>query len=123
MKIVMKIINIALVLILALTITTFAENVGGVNVNPDTSAAGATTATKVGDQVVGIIKVVGIFVSIGAIMVIGVKYMMGSAEEKAEYKKVLIPYLIGAVLLFAASAFATQIYNLAQNLFNSGATT
>ena len=47
-------------------------------------------------------------------MVIGIKYMMGSAEEKAEYKKTMIPYLIGAVLLFAAVNLATYIYGIAE---------
>lgn len=39
--------------------------------------------------------------------------MMGSAEEKAEYKKTLMPYVIGAALVFAASAIATVVYNFA----------
>lgn len=39
--------------------------------------------------------------------------MMGSAQEKAEYKKTMIPYLIGAVLIFAASNIAGWIYNFA----------
>ena len=46
-------------------------------------------------------------------MVLGVRYMMGSAEEKAEYKKVMIPYLIGAVLLFAAVNLAGWIAGFA----------
>ena len=50
-------------------------------------------------------------------MVLGIKYMMGSAEEKAEYKKTFIPYIIGAVLLFAASAFASQLYSWANSIF------
>ena len=44
------------------------------------------------------------------LVVIGIKYMMGSAEEKAEYKKTLMPYIIGAALVFAASAIAGIIY-------------
>ena len=39
--------------------------------------------------------------------------MMGSAEEKAEYKKSLMPYVIGAGLVFSASAIAQIIYDLA----------
>ena len=36
--------------------------------------------------------------------------MMGSAEEKAEYKKTMMPYIVGAALIFAASALAQVIY-------------
>ena len=42
--------------------------------------------------------------------------MMGSAEEKAEYKKTLLPYVIGAVLVFAAAAIASMIYGVANNI-------
>jgi len=48
-------------------------------------------------------------------MVIGIKYMMGSAEEKAEYKKVMVPYIIGAVLLFAAPHIVRVVYDLSKN--------
>ena len=37
--------------------------------------------------------------------------MLGSVEEKAEYKKTLMPYIIGATFVFAASAIAGTIYN------------
>ena len=36
--------------------------------------------------------------------------MMGSVEEKADYKKSMIPYLVGAILIFAASALAQVVY-------------
>ena len=36
--------------------------------------------------------------------------MMGSAEEKADYKKSMMPYVVGAGIIFAASAFAQVIY-------------
>ena len=42
--------------------------------------------------------------------------MMGSAEEKAEYKKTMLPYLIGAVIVFAASILVKWVYDLAKGL-------
>ena len=56
-------------------------------------------------------KLVGVFQAIGIVLtVIGIKYLMGSAEEKADYKKSLIPYVVGAALVFTASVFAQSIY-------------
>ena len=49
-------------------------------------------------------------------MVIGIKYMMGSAEEKAEYKKTMIPYLVGAVILFAAVNIAGVVVSMANKI-------
>jgi len=42
--------------------------------------------------------------------------MMGSTEEKAEYKKSLLPYVIGAGLVFAASTIAQIVYNVAKSI-------
>ena len=44
------------------------------------------------------IKIFGIIVSVIVLMIMGIKYMTGSIEEKAEYKKTMIPYLIGVFI-------------------------
>lgn len=90
--------------------TSAGTSIGGVVINPVKDGEGATSATNIGNKILGIIQVVGIILSVGCLMVLGIKYMMGSAEEKAEYKKTFIPYLVGALLLFAASALANTIY-------------
>ena len=64
----------------------------------------------------GIIQVVGTIIAVGVLMVIGIKYMMGSAEEKAEYKKTMLPYIIGAVILFAAVNIAKAVVGLASSV-------
>ena len=61
---------------------------------------------------------VGSAAAIVILIILGVKYMMGSAEEKAEYKKTFVPYLIGAVLIFAASNLAGMVYNFASTVTN-----
>ena len=66
-------------------------------------------------HIVGIIVTVGVVISVITLIVLGIKYMIGSVEEKAEYKKSMIPYLIGAVLLFSASILVNIIAKLVQN--------
>lgn len=63
----------------------------------------------VGANVVSIITTIGIIVAVIVLLILGIKYMMGSASEKAEYKKTMIPYLVGAVLIFGASAIAKAV--------------
>lgn len=72
--------------------------------------------TKVGNNIVTIIQVVGIVIAVIVLLVIGIKYMMGSASEKAEYKKTMIPYLVGAILIFGASAITKVVVGLAQGI-------
>lgn len=67
-------------------------------------------------NIIGPITIVGIVISITMIMILGVKYMLGSIEEKAEYKKTMVPMLIGAILLFTSSTMVSIIYQLVEQL-------
>lgn len=69
-----------------------------------------------GKSIVTIMQTVGIVVAVVVLLVLGIKYMMGSAEEKAEYKKTMIPYVVGAVLIFASTTIVNIVYQLANSL-------
>ncbi len=91
-----------------------------VNVTPGEllgdSSVNTAGISKIGNQIITIITTIGIVVSVIVLVVLGIKYMMGSAEEKAEYKKTLMPYVIGAGLVFAASSIAQIVYQFMQNV-------
>ena len=81
---------------------------GSTNVN-------GTKIATVGNQVLSIVTTIASIVSVIVIIVLGIKYMAGSVEEKATYKKSMMPYLIGALLAFAASGIYKIIYNILTN--------
>lgn len=56
-------------------------------------------------------QVLGSLVCVVALMIIGIKYMMGSVDEKAEYKERLVPYIIGAIMVFAIPTIVQIIYD------------
>lgn len=64
-----------------------------------------------GGKILSAVTTAGVVLSVIVLAVLGIKYMLGSAEEKAEYKKTLMPYIIGAALVFGASTIATIVYN------------
>ena len=66
---------------------------------------------QTGNNILRILQAFGVILSVIILIIIGIKYMLGSAEEKAEYKKTLMPYVIGAALIFAASTFAQVAYD------------
>lgn len=70
-------------------------------------------------KIIGIIRLVGTILSVVVLMIIGIKYMFGSVEEKADYKKTLIPYIIGAVLLFAGTNLVQIVYDLTKGVGNN----
>lgn len=65
------------------------------------------------ENVAGIIATVGTVVSVAALVIIGIRYMLASVEERAEYKRILIPYVIGAIMVFAMTTIPSIIYNIA----------
>ena len=82
--------------------------------------SGNTTQTSeiqsTGNKVIQIISTIGSVISVIVIIVLGIKYMIGSVEEKASYKKTMIPYLIGSIFVFTASTIASVIYGVAINI-------
>lgn len=64
--------------------------------------------------IVDIIRIIGIIVTVVTLMLIGIKYMTGSLEEKADYKKSMIPYLIGVGVFFALSQLLAVIMKIAE---------
>ncbi len=107
-----KICSIVLMLILIMTfsVNSFALSPNDIQADANKTVTGGKEIENVGKAIVGILRTVGIVLSVVVLIVLGIKYMMGSAEEKSEYKKTMIPYLVGAALIFAASAFAEVIF-------------
>lgn len=56
----------------------------------------------VSSTVYNILLMVGIIAAVIMGLFLAIKIMMGSVEEKAEYKQMLIPYIAGCVVVFGA---------------------
>ncbi len=85
------------------------------SVTQDT-ATGASKLQDIGNAIIGAIRAIGTIVSVAIFAVLGIKYMTGSVEERAEYKKTMVPYLIGALLLFGITSLLGIIVNVVQSL-------
>ena len=100
------IIFIIMVLIIVLT-----TNIAIATTLDDLNAPASNNFNTAGNKILSIITAIGIVISVVVLAILGLKYMLGSLEERAEYKKSLMPYFIGAILLFGASTVAQIIYN------------
>lgn len=65
--------------------------------------------------IVSAIQFVGVSLSVSILIAIGIKYMLGSVEERADYKKTIIPYIIGAFMVFTVSVIPQIIYKFMEN--------
>lgn len=61
--------------------------------------------------ILGWLRNFSVAASVIAIMLTGYKYIVGSVEEKAEYKKTLIPIIIGCILAISGTSIVSFIYN------------
>ncbi len=77
-----------------------------------TSQGTASAFTEKVNVILGIIQTIGIIISVSTLAFIGIKFMLGSVEEKANYKQTLIPWIIGASMVFAITTVPSLIYNM-----------
>lgn len=71
---------------------------------------------NIASTIIAVIRTVGVVVTVIALLVMGIKYMTGSIEEKADYKKSMIPYLIGVFIFFALSQIIAIIMDLTSQI-------
>ena len=112
MKKTMKIINVLLmIMIISLTLGTVVNadkaTVDSVIGTMDGAAAeGKDGIATIGGQIADILTTIGIVVAVLVILILGIKYMMGSASEKA--------YVVGAVLVLGGSAIVKIVFSTFQ---------
>ena len=140
MKKILKIVNIILLIIFILIATTtvsFAETEtsqiidvkkvsdegstsdnGKINVDnyKPSAITGVNKLTDIGNTIIGVIQLVGSIVSVIVLIVIGIQYVLGSVEEKAQYKEKMMPYIIGAILLFAITNILGVLSDIMSNI-------
>jgi len=118
-----KIYLLIIAIIILIVTPNFSMATGGF-INPNdyepastNSVSGGDTSFKnMGNTIVGVIKIVGTIISVATFIIIGIKYMIASVEERAEYKKTMLPYIIGATLLFGITNILAIIASITQEV-------
>lgn len=78
----------------------------------DLSGSDYDRAFELARTIVSALTTIGVVVAVVGIIIMGIKYMIGSIEQKAEYKKTMIPYIVGCIFIFSISTIVSIIYNL-----------
>ena len=66
--------------------------------------------------IVSVIRGIGIVVSVVSLMIIGIREVTASAEEKSIIKQAMPGYILGAIMVFVITMIPTLIYNFSQGL-------
>jgi len=67
-------------------------------------------------NIYNILLTIGIAVAVIFGSIIGIKYMLGSVEEKADIKSLLIPYIAGCVIIFGSFAIWKLVVTILQGV-------
>ena len=112
MKKTMKILLLAVigVMFIVLSLPTIVN--AGMVLDANTNFAGTGDIQGAASKIAGVVAVIASGVAITMLIWLAAKYMTAAPSEKADIKKSATTYVIGAVILFAASALAGAVYNM-----------
>lgn len=117
-KILTVIIMIVLAVCMCTNVLATTTSVPSESVDPDSYKPKDLTVTDAGEfvnianSIIAAIRIFGTVVAVVALMALGVKYMLGSVQDRAGYKETMIPYLVGAVMVFAIPNVIGIIFDL-----------
>ena len=89
--------------------------IGGIHPGVD-KAGDYSGLQNMATRVISLIQVASVILAVILIAVFGFKFIMGSANEKADYQKSFIPLIVGLVVVFAATSIAKLIMSIASGM-------
>ena len=81
----------------------------------DNSGASTSFQNIIG-AIITIVQIIGTGVAIIMLIVLAIKYISAAPGDKAEIKKHAVVYVVGAIVLFAATGILGIVKNFASNI-------
>lgn len=119
-----KVIKLFLLLVVLLSLSLIFTNnyvYADINVNTYTpeGSIDETIVTSYGNKISNVLVLIGIIVAVIALMVLGLKFIMASVTEKAEYKKFLLPVVIGIFIIASITGIVSLLANIGGSINKS----
>lgn len=111
----LKVFAILIIAIMLVSISTsiYANSFSIDAIKSNENVTGNAEIAKIGSVMLTYITNIGMVASVLVLAILGFKYMIGSPEQKSEFKGSFKPFLVGAILLFGASTIAKIITSIA----------
>lgn len=108
MKIVNKRIILIVLFVIFICILAIPNNKFAADFNPEDYEPDNPTIDEAGDSleiagaILGTIRNIGVILSVVMLTILGLKYMLASPSERADYKKSMFPWVVGVTLLMTS---------------------
>lgn len=76
-----------------------------------------TLLSKAIGAIIVFLRNISIIVTVIVITILGIKYMVGSLEEKSEYKKDYVNIVIGTLLISGILSIISAVFSIAEGFF------
>ncbi len=86
------------------------------NIPTGTAPNGASDVSNIAGMVIYVIQIIAFAAAVIMLIFVGIKFLTASPEGKAEVKKIAVIYVVGAILLFAATGILGIVRNLASSI-------
>lgn len=119
LKIVCFLVLITIIVLNICSTNVFATEISPIE-NPDYWAPSVQVNEELNEKVgsiLGVVQALGVVISVIVLMILGLKYMLGSAEERAVNKQDMIPYLVGAMMVFSVTTIPNLVYTITESFF------
>ncbi len=119
MKKMKKVVSVLLTISMLISFGTmvFANgSIGGVTISTPSN----NELAGIGNNVLGYVQWFGYTIAVGMLLYIGIKYMMSSANDKADLKKGSVNYVIGAVIVAAAATIVGILSRIGGSIQTQG---
>jgi hypothetical protein len=112
---------LALLLVASIIPNTYSLKYGEINehsvsVNAEDNSGAADSVNRIVGALLTTVQVVGSGVAVIMLIVLAIKYISAAPSDKAEIKKHAVVYVVGAVVLFAATGIISIVRRFAGNV-------
>lgn len=92
-----------------------------VDIQSGASVPGGDKIKSIGSTILGVVEIIAVVVALVMLVVLAIKYMTAAPGEKADVKKSLLIYAVGALILFSGAGLL-HIIQAMGNQINKSAT-
>lgn len=107
---------ISIILVVMTILSAFSIVLGASIPSATRPASGTSDVENIAGNVIYIIQIIAFAAAVIMLMFVGIKFVTASPEGKAEIKKSAVIYVVGAILLFGATAVLEVIKSLSANI-------
>lgn len=101
-------------LIIALTMPIFAVDISEITKKPEVPEKVVTSLDGIWNHVFVILASIGVGIAVIMLIVVAIKYMTTAPSERAEIKKYIVIYVVGAIFIFSCVGIVGLLKSVAE---------